>query len=125
MKDNATKYNKHNLIRNIILVIAVSIGAMFLVLSFGDLASIYETFKTTNAKYILLALAVFLAYFILYPTTILILSHARKIKCSKKNIYLVGQTEHFFSGITPFETGGQPFQIYAFNRLGEIGRAHV
>lgn len=118
MKDNATKYNKHKLIRNIILVIAVSIGAMFLVLSFGDLASIYETFKTTNAKYILLALVVFLAYFILYPTTILILSHARKIKCSKKNIYLVGQIEHFFSGITPFETGGQPFQIYAFNRLG-------
>ena len=29
---------------------------------------------------------------------------------------LFGMSEHFFNGITPFATGGQPFQIYALSK---------
>ena len=32
--------------------------------------------------------------------------------------FLIGNTEHFFNGITPFATGGQPFQVYSYSRLG-------
>ena len=32
--------------------------------------------------------------------------------------YLIGCSEHFYNGITPFSAGGQPFQIYYLNKRG-------
>ena len=32
--------------------------------------------------------------------------------------YLIGCSEHFYNGITPFSAGGQPFQIYSFSKKG-------
>ena len=117
-KNTATKYDSKKVVRMIILGSAITIFIMTMILSFNDFEGIVEVLKTTNVKYLMLAILLLLVYAILYPITLCILTRTKKCKISMLNTYLIGSTEHFFNGITPFATGGQPFQVYAYNRLG-------
>lgn len=94
------------------------VGALLLVtvLSFNDLPSIMEQLKTAKIEYILLAVLMVLIYLALYPLSLCILTKARKIDASLKTTYCIAMTEHFFNGITPLSTGGQPFQAYSFSK---------
>lgn len=117
-KNTETKYDSKKVVRMIILGSAITIFIMTMILSFNDFEGIVEVLKTTNVKYLMLAVLLLLIYAILYPITLCILTRTKKCKISMLNTYLIGSTEHFFNGITPFATGGQPFQVYAYNRLG-------
>jgi len=117
-KNTATKYDSKKVVRMIILGSAITIFIMTMILSFNDFEGIVEVLKTTNVKYLMFAILLLLVYAILYPITLCILTRTKKCKISMLNTYLIGSTEHFFNGITPFATGGQPFQVYAYNRLG-------
>lgn len=117
-KNTATKYDSKKVIRMIILGSAITIFIMTMILSFNDFEGIIEVLKTTNVKYLMFSILLLLVYAILYPITLCILTRTKKCKISMLNTYLIGSTEHFFNGITPFATGGQPFQVYAYNRLG-------
>ena len=120
MSNNTTssKYDTKKVIRMVIFGSAITIFIMTLILSFNDFEGIMDVLKTTNVKYLMLALLLLLIYAILYPLTTVILTKAKKCDISYLNTYLIGSTEHFFNGITPFATGGQPFQVYAYTRLG-------
>lgn len=117
-KNTATKYDSKKVVRMIILGSAITIFIMTMILSFNDFEGIVDVLKTTNVKYLMFAILLLLVYAILYPITLCILTRTKKCKISMLNTYLIGSTEHFFNGITPFATGGQPFQVYAYNRLG-------
>ena len=94
----------------------VTIALLFLVLNMNDLGQIGNVISNSKIEYILLALGCLLIYLALYPVTLIILCKAEKVECKKRSIYCIGMTEHFFNGITPFATGGQPFEIYALAR---------
>ncbi len=111
-------YDSKKVIRMIIFGSAITIFIMTMILSFNDFEGIVEVLKTTNVKYLMLAIMLLMVYLILYPITMCILTRTKKCDISMVNTYLIGSTEHFFNGITPFATGGQPFQVYAFKRLG-------
>lgn len=94
----------------------LSIGLLVLVLNMNDLGQIFYELGRAQVGYILIAIGLLFAYLALYPITLVILSKAEKVECKSKEIYYIGMTEHFFNGITPFATGGQPFEIYAMSR---------
>ena len=117
-KNTVTKYDTKKVIRMIIFGSAITIFILTLIISLNDFEGIVDVIKTTDVKYLMLAILLLVVYLALYPVTTCILTRTKKCDISTTNTYLIGSTEHFFNGITPFATGGQPFQVYAFKRLG-------
>ena len=101
-----------------ILFGAITIFTLAIVLSLGDIGEIMKTVLTLDVKYVIMSLASLLVYLALYPLSLCILTRANKYKIKQTKTYCIAMTEHFFNGITPFATGGQPFQAYAFSRAG-------
>lgn len=95
---------------------AIAVCLFVTVLSFNDFGAIGEALSTVEWKYILIALALLAVYATTYPLTTCILAKARGLDVSFGKTYVISMTEHFFNGITPFATGGQPFQVYAFSK---------
>ena len=86
------------------------------VLSFNDLPGIMEQLKTVDFKFVLLATLMVLIYMALYPLSLCILTKARKTDIKFGTTYCIAMTEHFFNGITPLATGGQPFPAHMYSR---------
>ncbi|MBQ7363051.1 MAG: flippase-like domain-containing protein [Clostridia bacterium] len=99
-----------------ILFAAVTIFVVAVVLSLGDIGEVMNTIMTADFRYILAAVGALLVYLALYPLSLCILTRANGEKIGFFKTYSIAMTEHFFNGITPFATGGQPFQVYAFKR---------
>lgn len=87
-----------------------------MILSFNDISAIFGELKSADWRYVLLACASIAVYVALYPLSLCILTRARGNDIKMLTTYNIAMTEHFFNGITPFATGGQPFQAYAFSK---------
>ena len=99
-----------------ILYALIAICLFFTVLSFNDLPGIIEQLHKVEIKYVLLAMLTILVYMALYPLSLCILTKARGSAISPTLTYSIAMTEHFFNGITPLATGGQPFQAHSYSR---------
>lgn len=94
----------------------VAICLLVTVLSFNDLPSIMNQLKSMNYAYVLLGISMVLLYMALYPISLCLLTRARKCDIKMSTTYTIAMTEHFFNGITPLATGGQPFQAHSYTR---------
>ncbi len=113
------KYSAKKIINMIIFGLAITIFiTMLIIFLTGDINQIAINIGNINISYLLIAIAFLLGYATLYPLSLCILTRSKKCDISMPKTYLIGYTEHFFNGITPFATGGQPFQVYAYSRLG-------
>ena len=115
-----TNNEKHplNAKKIVIFVIYALIAVCLLltVLSFNDFPSILEQLKNIKPGYVLLGVAMVLIYMALYPISLCLLTRARKCNIKTSTTYSIAMTEHFFNGITPLATGGQPFQAHSYTR---------
>ena len=120
MDNNEKNTQKNPLnVKKVILFVIYGIVALclfFTVLSFNDLPSIFEQLKTVDLKYVLLAMLFLLIYMASYPLSLCLLTKAKKSKIPFALTYSIAMTEHFFNGITPLATGGQPFQAHSYAR---------
>lgn len=91
---------------------------LVLILSLNNIGEILDTLATAHVGYVFAALGMLLLYLALSPLSLCMLTRSRKNKISFGKTYVIGMTEHFFNGITPFSTGGQPFQAYSYARSG-------
>lgn len=116
------KKNKKSLISNIIFLVLLSALVLTLFLSLGEIQKIGETLSQiaegTNWLWLLAAFGAVIVYFLLWPITLNLFAKAAGSDISKMDAYLIGCSEHFYNGVTPFATGGQPFQIYSFTKRG-------
>ena len=101
-----------------VLYAALCAFVIAIILSIGDAGEIINTIGNADIKYLLAAVGLLLVYMALYPISLCILTRANNKTVSLRTTYGIAMTEHFFNGITPFATGGQPFQVYAFKRAG-------
>ncbi len=92
----------------------VTVLLLIFILSMGDVNEILEAVRGADSLYIFAALSCVLIYMALYPLSLCILTRAMGCNIKMRTTYNIAMTEHFFNGITPFATGGQPFQVYAF-----------
>ena len=114
------KKSRRKLISNIIFLVLLSILVVTLILSLGEISKISAQFqeitKGDNWKYLLVAVGLILVHFFLWPASQCIYGKALKIEATVGESYLIGCSEHFYNGITPFAAGGQPFQIYSYTK---------
>ena len=101
-------------------MILLTILVVILILSLGEINQIVEKFNEiangNNWIWLIIAIGLALAYFLLWPLSQVIFGKALKIKATGMESYLIGCSEHFYNGVTPFAAGGQPFQIYSFTK---------
>lgn len=118
-KQEKNKYSFKSLLSKIILGLAITIFILLLIIFLTtDTKNILDAFKHINIPNLCAAIGLTFLYFILSPITTCILTKSKKCDISTLDTYLIANTEHFFNGITPFSTGGQPFQVYSYARLG-------
>lgn len=99
-----------------VLYAIIAACLLMTVLSFNDLPGIIEQVKTVDFRFVLLAALMVLIYMALYPLSLCILTKARGCDIRFSTTYCIAMTEHFFNGITPLATGGQPFQAHEYSR---------
>ncbi|MCQ2793010.1 MAG: flippase-like domain-containing protein [Bacilli bacterium] len=116
--ENPKKKSHKKLISNLIFLTLLTVLVVILLLSMGEINKIGESLSHIGQNYIWLiaAIGLVLAYFILWPFSQCIYGKALKIKASFGESFLIGSSEHFYNGITPFAAGGQPFQIYSYTK---------
>lgn len=110
--------NKKKLIANLILLLSLLIFVIIMVCSLGDIKDIYQNIKEANYTYILIILGLLILYLILWPFSLAIIIRSEEPKVKFRRDYEISATEFFFNGITPFSSGGQPFQVYSMNKVG-------
>ena len=94
----------------------VAVLLLLTVLSFNDFPSILEQLEKVKPGFVLLGVVMLLLYMALYPISLCLLTRARKCDIKMSTTYSIAMTEHFFNGITPLATGGQPFQAHSYTR---------
>ena len=105
--------------KNIILYIVyglLTVLILITILSMNDLDEIGKALVGVDIKNLFIAIGLTLIYLALYPLSMCFLVKSEKVDIKFFDAYSIGMTEHFFNGITPFSTGGQPFQMYAFSQ---------
>jgi len=114
-KKEKNKYSFKSILNKIILGLAITILILLLIIFLTtDINAIRAAFANINIGYLFAAIGLTVLYFLLSPITTCILTKAKKCDISMLDTFLIGNTEHFFNGITPFATGGQPFQVYSY-----------
>lgn len=113
MKDFIKKYKK-----NFVLVLLIGFAIYFFILFKNDAKEITNKIKDIQIPYILFALLLFLIFIIL-ESFVLHLFTINKVKGIKfKDSFQINLATQFFNSITPFASGGHPFQVFYLNARG-------
>lgn len=102
--------------KNTILILIITIIVLYFILK-DDFPSIVKAFQNIDVKYIFIAAILYLLSIVFKGTANYIIVN------DKKRVSLLESIKHnaiaqFFNGITPFETGGQPMEIYMLTEHG-------
>lgn len=87
----------------------------------GDFATFQELLANTNWWYMLIAVALFLAMFLIETLKYTMLTRTFGYNLGFKNDLKIALTGKYYESITPFSSGGQPMQIYYMYKLGVPG----
>lgn len=113
MLDFIRKYKK-----NFFLVLLLGFLVYFFILFKNDASEIMSRIKDINIYYLLLVLGLFIIYTSL-ESWVLHLFIVYKLKGFNYNdSFRLNLSTQFFNAITPFSSGGQPFQIFYFKTRG-------
>ncbi len=114
----AQKTKKKNNVALYIIYGLITIAILVIFLTANDIGEIFSVLGTADVNYVWICIALLLIYAALYPLTTCILTKSRGCDISFGKTYSIAMIEHFFNGITPFSTGGQPFEVYEFKKAG-------
>ena len=102
---------------NIIILICVSLLIMFLIMK-DNFNEIIDNLLNANIFYLFLAL-IFMILSVLFQSFSMHLYLKELDKNYKfKDTFILMFSALFFNAITPFSSGGQPFQVYLLNKQG-------
>ena len=110
-------YSKKKIIKYLILILAILILLVVLLTQIGDIKKIVNVFASGfNAWWLVACFGLILLYCFVYklPLIILVKRHYKNLKF--KDLYFISGSEFFFNAVTPFASGGQPFQAYALKQ---------
>ena len=110
--------NKKKIIRNLIFVLAILILMVILVVNLGDIKTIWRYLSKTNIWIVLLGAGILILYALINQLSLIFLIKFRFKEIKYFDAYCISGSEYFFNSITPFSSGGQPFQAYALKRKG-------
>lgn len=117
-EENVKKPNSKKTLISVIGVIILTVLFLAVFSNFHDLREIFGIIKTADTGNMLLSLLCLLLYFLLWPLSLCLIAKGDGFCASASDSYLIGNTEFFFNGITPFASGGQPIQLYLYTKRG-------
>ncbi len=109
---------RKSLVRNIIFLLVLVIIVFIVLFQLNDIESIWATIQQCNYNYLLIGVALLIGYCLFFQLSLTILVKRKHKWFSASDAMYISGSEFFFNGITPFSTGGQPFQVYSFRRKG-------
>ncbi|MDE7264491.1 MAG: flippase-like domain-containing protein [Anaeroplasmataceae bacterium] len=113
------KNNIKKVFPKIILFLVLTIVVLIIIFSLGDIAEIAKVLKNVQVKWLAVAFLFLILYMILYPMPLYFLGRSKEEgNIGLLDTAMIGSIEYFFNGITPFSSGGQPFQIYSYSKIG-------
>lgn len=114
-KEKKETMNRKKMISWVLIGILITVVTLVVLFSFNDVNEIWELVRTVDSIQLSWAILCLVVYLLLWPIPLCILSHSTT-KAHFLDNYLIGSSEHFFNGITPFSSGGQPVQIYLYTK---------
>ncbi len=102
---------------NIIILICVSILIMYLVMK-DDFLNISKAIKNANIGFLFIAMVLMLIYVIFQSLSMHLYLKQIKEDYKFKDTFIIMCSALFFNAITPFSSGGQPFQMYLLKKQG-------
>ena len=118
------KKTRNAAIMGAIMIIALTVAVILLVVNFTDLKTIQNVFisigQNNNWAWLLVALALIIAFLLLWPLSLLAFSKASGIDkvVGKRNLFRIATIEQFYNNVTPFAVGGQPMEVYLMKECG-------
>lgn len=111
-------YNIGKVIKKLVIAFIITIFLFGVVIALGDFKGMLAVLLTANWNYLFFALLLLVVFMILNIDVFYLLLKSKNKNVKLRDVFLIGATEPFFNGITPFSTGGQPFQAYALYKRG-------
>jgi len=122
LKSRQKSKNRLKTAGEILFLAGLTALVLILFFQFGDLATMAATFQEialgTHWVWLSAAFLLLIVYLALWPLSLRSFTKALKIDCSFRNVYDIGNSEHFYNGVTPFALGGQPLQVYFLKSAG-------
>lgn len=112
---NISKTIKNKL--NILLLLFVTIIVLYISLK-DNFYDVIQGIKKLNIFWVIIALIFMFGYYFLRALSLHNFSSKFKKEITFKEILKIVFVTQFFDGITPSSTGGQPYQLYTFNKKG-------
>ena len=110
-------YSKKRIIKYLILILAILVLLVVLLTQVGDIKKIVDVFSHGfNFWWLLLSIVIVLLYCFIYKLSLIILVRRQYKHLNFFDLYLISGSEFFFNAVTPFSSGGQPFQAYALKQ---------
>ena len=108
---------KNKVLINCIIILVLSIFLIWYILKDNFYVSI-NILKTVNILWLILAVIIYIIYFLLETIIFKKLIVENKKEYSYKSALKLHLMSKFFNGITPFSSGGQPFQLIELKKEG-------
>lgn len=102
---------------NIIVLIVITIFIMYLIMK-DDFSSIINAISRVDIKFILISLIFMLFYVFFQSLSLHLYLKSIKNDYRLKDTFLLMCSAQFFNAVTPFSSGGQPFQMYLLKKQG-------
>ncbi|MCH3910145.1 MAG: flippase-like domain-containing protein [Bacilli bacterium] len=115
---NQKQFSKKSVAYKVALFLLITVIAFSIIFSFTDLNEVWDAITKVQGTNMWIAAGCIIVYMLIWPLSLVLIARVKKIKATPFDTYLIGGTEHFFNGVTPFSTGGQPFQVYAYTKVG-------
>lgn len=107
----------------LIFVIATAV-VLYLVFD-GNVYNTIVSFKHMNLSWLLMSVVGILLFWLFEAMTFHLIIKNYDPKFSFRKILKLTVATQFFNGITPFSSGGQPFQIYALTKNSKLGVSKI
>lgn len=107
---------KKNIINFLILII-ITVLVLYLSLK-NDYSEIINTIKNMNIILFFIAIGIFILYVFIKSVIMKIVVKYFKKDYTLSKAFRMGLETNFFHAITPFATGGQPYEIYRLSKDG-------
>ncbi len=112
-------YTKKKIIKYLILILAILILLVVLLTQIGDIKKIAEIFANGfSVGWLFACLGIIFVYLFISKLSLIIFVKRQYKHLSFWHLYLISGSEFFFNAVTPFSSGGQPFQAYALKQKG-------
>lgn len=115
-KQEKKPVNNKKTIISILIVLIITAVVFVILFSFNDFNNTIKLIKTVNGVEMGKAVLCLVIYAVLWPMSLCFIAKQNRFNAKFFDVYLIGESEHFFNAITPFATGGQPVQVYLFTQ---------